>query len=62
METRYLVVDVDGEAVLKFPVLSVPPQNNFEMVTAILDSNPTLRLVDSVQIGDTWDGTRYVAK
>lgn len=59
-EVKYIVVDVDGEAILKFPVYRLPNQINFEMVEAIIASNPTLRFVDNAQIGGIWDGTRYV--
>lgn len=62
MEVKYLVVDVDGEAVLNFTVYQMPGQNNFEMVESILASNPTLRFVDSAQVGNTWDGEGYVSK
>lgn len=61
MDIKYLVVDVDGEAVLKFVIPSSADGSNFEMLNAVIASNPTLRLVDSAQIGGIWDGTRYVS-
>jgi hypothetical protein len=30
------------------------------MMEAVLASNPVLRLVDSVEIGDIWDGQNFV--
>jgi len=57
---KFLVVEADGEAVLRFPVASTPTDLNFEMMEAVLASNPVLRLVDSVEIGDIWDGQNFV--
>jgi hypothetical protein len=56
---KFLVVEADGEAVLRFPIASTPNDSNFEMMEAVLASNPVLRLVDSVEVGDIWNGTRY---
>jgi hypothetical protein len=57
---KFLIVDVDGEAVFRFPLHSMPDGGMFEMLEAILASNPVLRLVDDAKIGDTWDGQNYV--
>ena len=57
---KFLVVEADGEAVLRFPIMSTPTDLNFEMMEAVLASNPVLRLVDSVEIGDIWDGQNFV--
>ena len=56
---KFLVVEVGGEAVLKLPFPSIADGSRFEMMEAILASNPVLRLVDSVEVGDIWNGTRY---
>jgi hypothetical protein len=56
---KFLVVEVDGEAVLKYPFPVFQDGDNFEMMEAVLASDPVLRLVDSVQVGDIWNGTRY---
>jgi hypothetical protein len=55
---KFLVVEADGEAVLKYPI-NANNINNMEMIEAVLASNPVLRLVDSVEVGDIWNGTRY---
>lgn len=57
---KYLIIEVEGEAILRFPVISLPDNGRFEMMEAILASNPTCRLVDNVQIGQVWNGTEYV--
>lgn len=58
---KILVVEADGEAILRFPVASTSNDSNFEMMEAVLASNPTLRLVDSANIGDIWNGTEFIA-
>jgi hypothetical protein len=57
---KFLVVEVDGEAVLKYPFPVFQDGDNFEMMEAVLASNPVLRIVDSVEIGDIWDGQNFV--
>jgi hypothetical protein len=57
---KFLVVEVDGEAVLKYPFPIFQDEDNFEMMEAVLASSPVLRLVDSVEIGDIWDGQNFV--
>lgn len=59
VETKFVVIEVDGEAVLKFPFPSVGTER-FEMMEAILASNPVLRLVDNAEIGSIWNGTGYI--
>lgn len=59
VETKFVVIEVDGEAVLKFPFHSVGNER-FEMMEAILASNPVIRLVDSAEIGSIWNGTEYI--
>lgn len=56
---KFLVIEADGEAVLKYPFIVYKDGNNLEMMEAVLASNPVLRLVDSVEVGDIWNGTRY---
>jgi len=58
---KFLIVDVDGEAVFRFPFHSMSGSDNFEMIEAVLTSNPVLRLVDDAKIGDMWDGQNYVS-
>ena len=58
---KFLIVETDGEAVLKFPFPSLADGLRFEMLEAVLASNPVLRLVDDAQIGDIWDGQNYVS-
>jgi hypothetical protein len=57
---KFLVVEVDGEAVLKYPFPVFQGGDNLQMMEAVLASNPVLRLVDSVEIGDIWDGQNFV--
>lgn len=59
VETKFIVIEVDGEAVLKFPFHSIGNER-FEMMEAILASNPVLRLVDNAEIGGNWNGVGYV--
>lgn len=59
---KFLIVEVDGEAVLRFPIMSTSNDSNFEMMEAILASNPVLRLVDNANIGDIWDGQTFKAQ
>jgi hypothetical protein len=59
VETKFIVIEVDGEAVLKFSFPSVGNER-FEMMEAILASNPVIRLVDNAEIGGNWNGTGYV--
>lgn len=59
VETKWIVIEVDGEAVLRFQVSSINNGERFEMINAVLASNPVLRLVDSVEIGKVWNGTEY---
>lgn len=58
--TKFIVIDVGGEATLSFSVSAGPNKQQFEMVEAILASNPVIRFVESVTIGHVWDGVRYV--
>ena len=58
---KFLVVEVDGEAVLKYPFPVFQGGDNLQMMEAVLASNPVLRLVDSVEIGDIWDGQNFVS-
>jgi hypothetical protein len=57
---KFLVVEVDGEAVLKYPFPVFQGGDNVEMMEAVLASSPVLRLVDSVEIGHIWDGQNFV--
>lgn len=57
---KFIVVDVDGEAVLRFPVFPVADSENLNRTEAIIASNPILRLVDNVEIGAMWNGTEYI--
>lgn len=59
---KFLVVEVDGEAVLRYPFSIFQDGDNLEMMEAILASNPVLRLVDNVNIGDIWDGQTFKAQ
>lgn len=59
IKTKFVVIEVEGEAVLKFPFSSVGDEQ-FEMMEAILASNPVIRLVDNAEIGGNWNGTDYV--
>ena len=56
---KYLVIEVEGEVVTLFPIVSRADGARFEMIDAALASNPVLRLVDTAQVGDTWNGTGY---
>lgn len=56
---KYLTLEVDGEVATLFSIVSLPDGGRFDMIQAILDSNPVLRLVDEAQVGQTWDGTKY---
>ena len=56
---KHIIIEVDGEAVLKYPFPVYKDGNNLEMVEAVLASNPVIRLVDDADIGDIWNGTRY---
>jgi hypothetical protein len=58
---KFLVVEVDGEAVLKYPFPIFADGENLEMMEAILSSNPVLHIVESVEIGDTWDGQNFIS-
>ena len=42
--------------------MSTSNDSNFEMMEAILASNPVLRLVDNANIGDIWDGQTFKAQ
>lgn len=57
---KYLVIEVEGEAVTKFHFPSLPDGARFEMIEAAINSNPVLRLVDKVEVGNVWDGKEYV--
>ena len=57
---KFLVIEVDGEAVLRYPFAIFQDGDNLEMMEAVLASNPVLRIVDSVEIGDIWDGQNFV--
>lgn len=56
---KFLIVEVDGEAVLSFPVVSLPDGIRIEMLEAVLASNPVLRLVENAELGKVWNGTEY---
>jgi hypothetical protein len=56
---KFLVIEVGGEAVLKYPFPIFQDGNNLEMMEAVLASNPVLRLVDNVNVGDIWRGSGY---
>ena len=56
---KYLVIEVDGEVVTLFPIVSRADGARFDMIDAAIASNPVLRLVDTAQVGDTWNGTDY---
>lgn len=56
---KFLVVEVDNEAVLKYPIPIFQDGNNLEMMEAVLASNPILRIVDNVNVGDIWLGSGY---
>lgn len=56
---KYLVVEVDGEATISFPIPELDGTDRHEMIQAIIDSNPTLRLVDHVAHGGIWNGLEY---
>jgi hypothetical protein len=58
VETKFLVIEVEGEAVLKFPIHSIGNER-FEMMYAVLASNPVLRLVNNAEVGKTWNGVEY---
>ena len=57
---KFLVVEVDGEAVLKYPFPVFQGGDNIEMMEAVIASNPVLRIVDNAEIGDIWDGQNFV--
>jgi len=57
---KFLVIEVEGEAVYKIPFPSLPDGSRFEMMEAILASNPVIRLVDNAEIGGNWNGTGYI--
>ena len=59
---KFLIVEVDGEAVLRFPIMSTSNDSNFEMIEAVLASNPVLHLVDNANVGDIWDGQTFKAQ
>ena len=56
---KFLVVEVDGEAVLKYPFPVFQGGDNVEMMEAVIASNPVLRIVDSVEVGYIWDGQNF---
>ena len=56
---KFLVVEVDGEAVLKYPFPVFQGGDNIEMMEAVIASNPVLRIVDNAEIGDIWDGQNF---
>ena len=56
---KFLIVETDGEAVLKYPFPVLEGGDNLAMMEAVLASNPVLRIVDSVGIGDIWDGQNF---
>lgn len=56
---KFLVIEVEGESVMKFPIVSPPDGRTFEAVEAILASNPVLRFVDEVEVGQHWNGSKY---
>jgi hypothetical protein len=58
---KFLVVEVDGEAVLKYSFPVFEGGDNLQMMEAVLASSPVLRIVDSVEIGDIWDGQNFVS-
>ncbi len=57
---KFLVIEVDGEAVLKYQFPVFQGGDNLQMMEAVLASSPVLRIVDSVEIGDIWDGQNFV--
>ena len=57
---KFLVIEVEGEAVLRYPFAVFQDGDNLQMMEAVLASNPVLRLVDDAQIGDIWDGQNFV--
>jgi hypothetical protein len=59
LSTKYIVFTVDNEAVLRFMIISDETGSNFERTEAILASNPVIRFVDDVNLGDVWNGTEY---
>jgi hypothetical protein len=58
---KYLVLDIEGEAAMVFMIMSLPDAGNFQMVEAVLQSNPTMRFVDKAEVGQVWNGTQYTA-
>ena len=58
---KVLVIEIEGEAVYKLPFPSIADGSRFEMMEAMLASNPTIRLVDNANIGDIWNGTEFIA-
>lgn len=56
---KYLTLEVDGEVAALFPIVSLPDGGRFDMIEAIIASNPVLRLVDSAEVGQQWDGSKY---
>ena len=57
---KFIVIEVDGEAAYKIPFPSISDGSRFEMMEAILASNPVLRLVDDAEIGGIWNGEGYI--
>lgn len=58
---KHIIIEVDGEAVLKYPFPVFEGGENLEMMEAILASSPVLRIVDNAEIGDIWDGQNFVS-
>lgn len=56
---KYLTLEVDGEVTTLFPITSLADGQRFEMLEAIINSNPVLRLVDAAEVGQQWDGSKY---
>lgn len=56
---KLLIIEVDNEAVLKYPIPIFKNGEGMERLEAILASNPIIRIVDSAEIGDVWDGQKY---
>ena len=56
---KWLIIDVGGEAVLKYPFPVHEGSSKLEMIEAIITSNPVLRIVDNAEIGDIWDGQNF---
>lgn len=58
---KWLVIEVDNEVALRFSVASLSDGSRFDMINAVLQSNPVLRLVDEANVGDVWNGSGYAA-